>query len=588
MLRALRETARQRSLDFSFTRAEEIPSEERYDATLFDLRNQAKLPSGAGSHHGGSIGVVLCGAEQLDLAEEAMARAEAYVILGESDESAAPQVLFTIRKALYEDDKHGTALQAARSASKRYEDLLQAIPDIVYRLDVEGNFTFVNEAIASLGYTPEELLGRHFSYILHEQDARRVSRKHVLPEYHGRQTGLEGAPGLFDERRGRERRTRGMEIRLKGGRKQGAPSSMEGLAIAYGEVSATGHYREEQSKRLFTGTVGIIRDVTWRKRSEKLLHLTSRALEQSTTGVCIFTLQGSVEFANPTYSHMLGVAHDELLQTPIKRLWDRHYRGEDFQSMMERVHDTDALQSDLRCVNSAEEEAWVSVRLQSVETGQGQTYLLLLQDDISERKEYEANLRKTANEKGLLLQEVHHRVKNNLQVISSMLSIEADQDDNPQVRSFLTASRRRIRAMALVHDALYHSDTQARLDLPSYLNQVIDGVTHSATIPVEIERDLPERYEVELSFAILFGLVVNELVSHALGLGNQWEPGERRRLSLQLEIDEQIVLRLSGSEEPITPDSSAGVLIVEALAGQLNGELTQHPGGATEFRLPSP
>jgi two-component sensor histidine kinase len=140
--------------------------------------------------------------------------------------------------------------------------------------------------------------------------------------------------------------------------------------------------------------------------------------------------------------------------------------------------------------------------------------------------------------------------------------------------------------MALVHDAIYHSDTQARLDLPSYLHQVIDGVSQSATVPVDVERELPENYEVELSFAILFGLVVNELVSHALRIGQRAELGERKSVLVRLTVEEEIVLQVSDTEEATTPDTSAGVLIVEALAGQLEGEITYKPEGITEFRLP--
>lgn len=117
---------------------------------------------------------------------------------------------------------------------------------------------------------------------------------------------------------------------------------------------------------------------------------------------------------------------------------------------------------------------------------------------------------------------------------------------------------------------------------------MIDGVIQSISAPVEVDRDLPERHEVELSFAILFGLVVNELVSRALRDRAGLEPGKRRRLSVSLEIDQEMVLRVSGADRAATPDSSASILIVEALAVQLDGRLTFHPEGVTVFRLPHP
>ncbi len=73
---------------------------------------------------------------------------------------------------------------------RRYEDLVQALPDIVYELDPRGIITFVNDSVSLLGYTAEELLGKHFSTFLHEDDAEAVDRDRILGDYRGRRTGL--------------------------------------------------------------------------------------------------------------------------------------------------------------------------------------------------------------------------------------------------------------------------------------------------------------------------------------------------------------------------------------------------------------
>ncbi len=269
----------------------------------------------------------------------------------------------------------------------------------------------------------------------------------------------------------------------------------------------------------------------------------------------------------------------------MEEIWSDHYREIGFEEILSSTDGGGTFQKDLRYVTGEKESLWVEVRTQNVETGEGLTYILLLQDDISERKAQEERLRRALDEKSVLLQEVHHRVKNNLQVIGSMLSIEAGEEENRQVREFLDASQRRIRAMALVHDALYHSDTQARLDLSSYLNQVIDGVTHSSNRHVHVDRELPESCHVELSFAILFGLVVNELLGYAL---RNVPATETPRIVLRLQVNEEMVLRVSGAGWGASPDASAGVLIVRALAGQLEGDLSFEPDGDVLFTLPAP
>jgi PAS domain S-box-containing protein len=160
---------------------------------------------------------------------------------------------------------------------QRYKTLVEIIPDIVYRLDIHGKITFINTYIKTLGYQPRELVGEHFSRILHPEDIEKVSRVVVLEKIKGRVTGEDGAPKLFDERRSGSRMTRGLEIRLvpknwKPG--HDGKNLLIGSLISVGELSATGLYGKRDpgrktGKKRYLGTVGIIRDITQRKREEE-------------------------------------------------------------------------------------------------------------------------------------------------------------------------------------------------------------------------------------------------------------------------------------------------------------------------------
>ncbi|MBN2035331.1 MAG: PAS domain S-box protein [Chitinispirillaceae bacterium] len=158
-----------------------------------------------------------------------------------------------------------------------YRTLLEIIPDIVYRLDTRGAITYINSCIETLGYKPRELIGRHFSIILHPDDAEKVSRVVVLEKIKGQVTGDENAPKIFDERRTGKRMTRGLEVRLIPKHwkpEQNGKRLMYGSLIAVGEVSARGVFRDaterkKQGRKEFVGTVGIIRDITQKKRDEE-------------------------------------------------------------------------------------------------------------------------------------------------------------------------------------------------------------------------------------------------------------------------------------------------------------------------------
>ena len=167
------------------------------------------------------------------------------------------------------------------AAEERYRSLVMTIPDIVYVIDEAGRFTFLNGAITLLGYTADELIGQHFSKIIHPADVAAISRESALAHY-APDTLM---PGLFDERRKYERRTTGLEIRLlprQGGDKIPAllhPISDECITA---EINSAGFYSHQQGSPQFIllGTVGVIRDISDRKRTESELTKHRQHLQQ--------------------------------------------------------------------------------------------------------------------------------------------------------------------------------------------------------------------------------------------------------------------------------------------------------------------
>ncbi|MBW2965922.1 PAS domain-containing sensor histidine kinase [Candidatus Woesearchaeota archaeon] len=135
-------------------------------------------------------------------------------------------------------------------------DLVNNLPDIVYQIDENGIFTFVNENITQLGYMKEELIGEHFSTIIHPDDIEKVSLSHFLKKYRGKKIGDENSPKVFDERRTGERKTAHLELRLLH-----KNSEKHDLVGVISEVNASGHYFPDVNApgRKFLGTNGTIR-----------------------------------------------------------------------------------------------------------------------------------------------------------------------------------------------------------------------------------------------------------------------------------------------------------------------------------------
>lgn len=244
--------------------------------------------------------------------------------------------------------------------------------------------------------------------------------------------------------------------------------------------------------------------------------------------------------------------------------------------------------------------------LYSGETGEvGADELRLLQDLADDlafgigtirarvvKERAEAALVGSLHEKEALLKEVHHRVKNNLQVIASLLRLEGRRIEHPITRSVLQEMQGRIQSMALLHETLYRSGNFATVNLASYLTQLTQQLFRSLASPsgaVRLELDLEEAY-LEIDQAIPCGLIVNELASNSLKHGfPEGRSGEVRVTMRAPDSGNTIALRVSdtgiGLPQNFDPAQkrSLGLQLVSDLARQLQGRLDIGAGPQAVF-----
>lgn len=220
--------------------------------------------------------------------------------------------------------------------------------------------------------------------------------------------------------------------------------------------------------------------------------------------------------------------------------------------------------------------------------------IIIMSEDITVRKEAEDSVRTSLHEKEVLLKEIHHRVKNNLQIISSLLSMQAGGFEDLSLRQAFIDSRNRVRSMALVHEKLYRSENLASIDFSAYLREITMELQRAYQAPnVQVMMDV-EPIHLEVDTAVPCGLIVNEIVSNAFK--HAFTGGRSGVITVSLRLENPGFIRLSVGDDgvglppglSVQKSKSMGMTLINALVSQIDGAVTVGPGPGTHIAVVFP
>lgn len=303
-------------------------------------------------------------------------------------------------------------------------------------------------------------------------------------------------------------------------------------------------------------------------------------------------------YVSPQIESLLGYSQAEWVSNPV--LWyDRLHYGDRRKLDAEFARGCitgGPFRADCRFLTRDGAVVWVHGEARLIKDARGVPVLLQgVAFDISETKRAEEIARASLREKETLLKEIHHRVKNNLQVTSSLLKLQAEGVVDESARTALREGQSRIRSMALVHELLYRSKDLSSVDLGEYIRDLTRQLLRShalESVDVRIEsRFIPVPLPIDV--AVPCGLILNELVSNALK--HAFPDGRRGTVSVELhpgpEFDD-LVVRDNGVGMPSDIDHAAeptlGIRLIRTLADQIDGKLMIRSDGGTEVRLSIP
>jgi PAS domain S-box-containing protein len=464
---------------------------------------------------------------------------------------------------------------ALQESEARYRSLFEDTPVGLYSSTPDGQMLAANAALVEMLAYPdkESLLQVHVADLyLHPAERARW------------QLAMQASDGLI----------RNMAVRLR---------RHDGRAIWVEDTSRA--VRDDEGR--IVRYDGAVEDISERKRAEDALHESERRYQGIAANipgaVCQFQIEPDGAFTVP----YMSVSGEALFERPLRELTESSRLFDDIhpddmapflESVAEAAQHMSLWTHDFRIVKSGDRVKWLRGLSKPRRLPDGTILWDGVLLDITERKRAEQGIQASLREKEVLLKEIHHRVKNNLQVVSSMLDMQSLSTQSPEAIEALEDSRHRVRTMAFVHERLYQAEDLSSIDVREYLESLTSYLLASYESSARgIRLDLQiEDLGLDLDSAIAIGLIANELVSNVLkhAFPPAWQGEGRIGVEFSATDEDRVALRVTDNGVGLPPDldlegaESLGLRLVSMLAQQLQGTLELDRSTGTTFRITFP
>ncbi len=455
------------------------------------------------------------------------------------------------------------AEKALVESEKRLRTLLDAIPDQVFFKDAQGRHLLFNKAgVEAMGIPMEELVGATVEDLLPPEVAKicRLNDEKVME-------GLK--PVHSDE----------------------IMHDKDGNELILDVTKVPLHDGSGNS----IGLVGVARNVTEQKLAEKALKESEEKLrhlfESANDAILVLDLEGNLIDANRTAYERLGYEKEEMLSMNISRLDPPEFaamipeRIEQLKKHGKAIFETAHIRKDGTVMP-------VEVNSRILELDGRKVFFSVIRD-ITERKRAEEKLRASLKEKEILLQEIHHRVKNNMAIITSLLMLQSRNIKNEEVKRMFMESQNRIKSMALIHEKLYMEGDLLRINFRKYVDSLVNDLFISYKGKAgKVKKTMNiEDITLDIDTMIPCGLIINELVTNSLKHAYENTDSPELTIGLTANGDNRLVLLVGDNGCGIAEDfnirnsGSLGLQIVDGLVKQLKGDIVIGRSNGTAFRI---
>jgi PAS domain S-box-containing protein len=345
----------------------------------------------------------------------------------------------------------------------------------------------------------------------------------------------------------------------------------------------------------YDGAIRVVvahENITKRKLVEAELRSLSYVVEQSPVSIVITDTKGLIKYVNPAAEKTTGYLRDELLGNNPRVLKSDYVNGDEYKKLWETITSGKYWKGEFHNIRKDGIMYWESATISPIfdENGVIEQFAAV-KEDITERKEAEKKIQNLLTEKELILQEVHHRIKNNMNTIKGLLYLQAIEMKDTSAAGALHEAENRVQSMMILYDKLYSSHDYQEMSINSYLGPLIDEIlvnfaNHSI---VKVEKDIAS-FTLDANVVFPMGIIVNELLTNIMKYA--FIGRESGIITVSAKKNESMVTISLGDNgkgipESINFDSSTGfgLNLVGMLTSQIGGSIRIERGAGTKFVL---
>ncbi len=321
-------------------------------------------------------------------------------------------------------------------------------------------------------------------------------------------------------------------------------------------------------------------------------------VELANNSIILTDSMGKIILWNKSAQNMFGYSEDEILGKQISILFPEEYH-ESYQKVMNNPYNFVNSQNKGEIYESygfKKDKSKFIIEISHISWRiKNEKFYSAIIRDITDRKRAENEIKESLKEKEALLMEIHHRVKNNMQIISSLLSLQSRYITDKDAFGVFKESQNRVKSMAMIHERLYNSEGLAKIDFIEYIKNLVDdlfcsyGINNNC-IKIEIDAD---KIFLNADTAIPCGLIINELVTNSLKYAFPTESyHHEEKIYIKLHQNNKKILLIVGDngiglpkDVDLENSETLGLRLVRSLVDQLDGTIELHNDGGTEFQI---